>query len=381
VPLGAFLSGGVDSSTVVAAMAEQSSEPVRTFSIGFTHDEYNELPQARLVAERFATEHHEYVVEPDAVEILPRIVRHYGEPFADPSAVPSFYVAEMARREVTVALNGDGGDETFAGYGRYAANVLLARADHVPPAARRLLQRAVALLPASGRIESPINRLRRGMSVIGLDAPDRYAAYMTQLNGLDRDELYTPEYRRTVSEPAVLEVIRAPWRESTATDIVDRMLDVDTVTYLTDDLLAKMDIATMAYSLEGRSPLLDHEFMEFAASLAPADKLSGRSYKVGLKEAARGWVPDKILDAPKRGFRLPIHDWLRGDLRSYAQDVLLDPAAIERGHFNRGYVERLLSEHAASQADHSQGIWTLLMYELWHDHVRGGLGRDLTPTS
>jgi asparagine synthase (glutamine-hydrolysing) len=381
VPLGAFLSGGVDSSIVVAAMAEQSSEPVRTFSIGFAHDEYNELPQARLVAERFGTEHHEYVVEPDAVEILPRIVRHYGEPFADASALPSFYVAEMARREVTVALNGDGGDETFAGYGRYAANVLLARADRVPAAVRQLLQRAVALLPASGRIESPINRLRRGMSVLGLDAPDRYAAYMTQLNGLDRDQLYTAEYRRTLSEAAVLEVIRGPWRESTATDIVDRMLDVDTVTYLTDDLLTKMDIATMAHSLEGRSPLLDHEFMEFAASLPPTDKLSGQSYKVGLKEAARGWVPDEILDAPKRGFRLPIHDWLRGDLRDYARDVLLDPAAIARGHFNRAYVERLLSEHADSRADHSQGIWTLLMYELWHDYVMGGAARVPTRAS
>jgi asparagine synthase (glutamine-hydrolysing) len=163
---------------------------------------------------------------------------------------------------------------------------------------------------------------------------------------------------------------------------VDRMLDVDTVTYLTDDLLAKMDIATMAHSLEGRSPFLDHEFMEFAASLPPTDKLSGQSsFKVGLKAAARGWVPDEILDAPKRGFRLPIHDWLRGELRDYARDVLLDPAAIARGHFNRTYVERLLSEHAASRADHSQGIWTLLMYELWHDHVREGLGHDLTPTS
>ena len=381
VPLGAFLSGGVDSSTVVAAMAEQSSAPVRTFSIGFTNDEYNELPQARLVAERFGTEHHEYVVEPNAIEILPRIVRHYGEPFADPSAVPSFYVAEMARREVTVALNGDGGDETFAGYSRYAANVLLARVDRVPAAARRLLGRAAALLPPSGRIESPVSRLRRVLAVLGLNAPDRYAAYMTELNGLDRDQLYTPEYRRTLSEPAVLEVIRAPWRESSATDIVDRMLEVDTLTYLTDDLLAKMDIATMAHSLEGRSPLLDHEFMEFAASLPATDKLDGRSYKIGLKAAARGWVPDEILDAPKRGFRLPIHDWLRGELRDYARDVLLDPAAIARGHFNRTYVERLLSEHAASRADHSQGIWTLLVYELWHDLVRGGTTRDLTRTS
>jgi asparagine synthase (glutamine-hydrolysing) len=381
VPLGAFLSGGVDSSTVVAAMAEQSTEPVRTFSIGFTHDEYNELPQARLVAERFATEHHEYVVEPNAVEILPRIVRHYGEPFADSSAVPSFYVAEMARREVTVALNGDGGDETFAGYSRYAANALLARADRVPASFRRALQRAAALLPPSGRIESPVNRLRRVLSVLGMDPADRYAAYMTQLNGLDRDQLYTPEYRRTLSESAVLEVIRRPWREATATNIVDRMLEVDTVTYLTDDLLAKMDIATMAHSLEGRSPLLDHEFMEFAASLPVTDKLSGRSFKVGLKEAVRGWVPDEILDAPKRGFRLPIHDWLRGDLRGYSRDVLLDPAAIQRGHFNPAYVERLLDEHARSQADHSQGIWTLLMYELWHDQIRGGATRDLTRAS
>jgi asparagine synthase (glutamine-hydrolysing) len=381
VPLGAFLSGGVDSSTVVAAMAEQSSEPVRTFSIGFTNDEYNELPQARLVAQRFATDHHEYMVEPDAVEILPRIVRHYGEPFADASAIPSFYVAEMARREVTVALNGDGGDETFAGYSRYAANALLARADRAPAAGRRLLQRAVTLLPPSGRIESPVNRLRRVMSVLALAPEERYAAYMTQLNGLDRDQLYTPEYRRTLSESAVLEVTRAPWRESTAVDIVDRMLDVDTRTYLTDDLLAKIDIATMAHSLEGRSPLLDHEFMEFAASLQPTDKLRGRSHKVALKEAVRGWVPDEILDAPKRGFRLPIHDWLRSDLRDHARDVLLDPAAIERGHFNGAYVERLLDEHSHHQADHSQGIWTLLMYELWHDHVRGRTTRDLTGTS
>jgi asparagine synthase (glutamine-hydrolysing) len=151
---------------------------------------------------------------------------------------------------------------------------------------------------------------------------------------------------------------------------------VDTLTYLTDDLLAKMDIATMAHSLEGRSPLLDHEFMEFAASLAPEDKLSGRSYKVGLKAAARGWVPDEILDAPKRGFRLPIHDWLRGELRDYAREVLLDPGALARGHFNGHYVERLLSEHAENRADHSQGIWTLLMYELWHDHVRGAASAD-----
>lgn len=378
VPLGAFLSGGVDSSTVVAAMAEHSTEAVRTFTIGFASDEYNELPQARLVAERFGTEHHEYVVEPNAIEILPQIVRHYGEPFADPSAIPSFYVAEMARREVTVVLNGDGGDETFAGYSRYAANVLLERTERMPTAWRKLVQQAAAALPRSARVESPVNRLRRVMSVMGLDAVDRYAAYMTRLNGLDRDQLYTVEYRESLDEAGILEVIRAPWHESTASDIRDRMLDVDTRTYLTDDLLAKVDIATMAHSLEARSPFLDHEFMEFAASLPPDDKLSGRSHKVALKEAVRGWIPDEILDAPKRGFRLPIHDWLRTDLRDYAKDVLLDPSAIERGHFDRSYVARLLDEHARRQADHSQGIWTLLMYELWHQDVRADAERGST---
>ena len=159
------------------------------------------------------------------------------------------------------------------------------------------------------------------------------------------------------------------------------MLDVDTRTYLTDDLLAKIDIATMAHSLEGRSPLLDHEFVEFAASLEPADKLSGRSHKVGLKDAVRGWVPDEILDAPKRGFRLPIHDWLRGIYGTTPRTSCSIPRRSSAATSTAAYVERLLSEHARSQADHSQGIWTLLMYELWHDHVRGGAARDLTRTA
>lgn len=366
VPLGAFLSGGIDSSAVVAAMAESSAEPVRTFSIGFSHEHYNELPRARLIAERFGTKHHEFVVEPDAVEILPKIVRHHGEPFADASAIPSFYLAEMTRRHVTVALNGDGGDESFGGYTRYVSNVGLGRADRLPRALRRMLARAGALVPASGRIDSARSRARRMARMVALEPPGRYVAYMTSLNGLDRGRLYTPEYRALVGDSAVDEVIHGPWEASTADTPLDRLLDVDVATYLPDDLLTKIDVASMAYSLEARSPLLDYEFMEFAASLPPSLKVIGRDKKVGLRAAMRGWLPDEILDGRKMGFRAPLAEWFRGDLREMARDLLLDATTRERGFFDPAYVGELLDRHVAGEADNSQGIWTLLNFELWH---------------
>ena len=366
VPLGAFLSGGVDSAAVVAAMAEASSRPVQTFSIGFTDEKFDELPLARLVAERFATDHHELVVEPHAMELIPRIVRHYGEPFADDSAVPSFYLAEMARRHVTVALNGDGGDESFGGYTRYVANAAAARVQRIPVAVRRAIAAAGLRIPESGTIDSWPSRLRRLAHTLALDAPGRYVAYMTHLNGLQRERLYTDEYRALLGQADAAAVMLGPWQESGGASVLDRMLDVDVQTYLPDDLLTKMDIATMASSLEARSPLLDHELMEFAASLPPELKVRGREKKVVLRGALRGWVPDEVLDAPKRGFRLPLGDWLRGELRGYARDVLLDQRAVGRGCFRESYVRELLDRHAAGAEDHSQGIWTLLMFELWH---------------
>lgn len=366
VPLGAFLSGGIDSTAVVAAMAESSSEPVKTFSIGFASEKFNELPLARLVAERYGTEHHELIVEPDALDVIPRIVRHYGEPFADDSAIPSFYVAEMARRHVTVALNGDGGDESFGGYPRYAVNRASAQLERLPLPLRRALAAAGMRVPESGTIDSWPSRIRRAAETLALDGAGRYVAYMTHLNGLRRERLYTAEYRRLVGESVAFDVMGLPWRESGAGEIVDRMLDVDTQTYLPDDLLTKMDIATMASSLEARSPFLDHQLMEFAASL-PADlKVRGRETKVILRSALRGWVPDEILDAPKRGFRLPLGDWFRGELRGYTRDVLLDARAAGRGYFDQSYVRELLDRHGNGVQDHSQGIWTLLMFELWH---------------
>jgi asparagine synthase (glutamine-hydrolysing) len=367
VPLGAFLSGGVDSSAVVAAMAEVSSQPVKTFSVGFTSEKFNELPLARVVAQQFATDHHELIVEPHALELIPRIVRHYGEPFADDSAIPSFYVAEMARRHVTVALNGDGGDESFAGYSRYVVNLAASRLERIPRPLRRTVAAAGLHIPESGAIDSWQSRARRLAETLALDGPDRYVAYMSHLNGLRRDRLYTDEYRELVGCSVAPDVIAGPWSESRARSVLDVMLDVDVQTYLPDDLLVKMDIATMASSLEARSPLLDHELMEFAASLPANYKVRGGEKKVALRAALRGWVPDQVLDAPKRGFRLPLGEWFRGELRQYTREVLLDRRARCRGYFREDYVRELLDRHAAGVQDHSQGIWTLLMFELWHE--------------
>lgn len=366
VPLGAFLSGGIDSSAVVAAMAEASSRPVKTFSIGFANKAYDELPQARLVAERFATDHHEFIVEPNAIELLPRIIRHFGEPFADPSAIPSFQVAELGSRHVTVALNGDGGDESFGGYTRYVANLALARADALPLGLRRTASGLRRVIPASGRIDSGRSRLRRVLATLPMTACERYAAYMTTLDGLDRERLYTDEYRERVRDANAAETLNAEWDRSSATALLDRMLDVDVNTYLPDDLLTKMDIATMAHSLEGRSPFLDHELMEFAATLPAKAKVRGAEKKVVLRDALRGWIPDRILDAPKQGFRIPLADWFRDELREFARDVLTDPRTRGRGYFADAYVGELLSRHETGVEDRSQAIWTLLNFELWH---------------
>jgi asparagine synthase (glutamine-hydrolysing) len=368
VPLGAFLSGGIDSSAVVAAMAEASNEPIRTFSIGFSHDRYDELAKARLIAERFGTDHEELVVNPRAAEIVPRIARQYGEPFADSSAIPTFYVAELARRRVTVVLTGDGGDESFAGYGRYLSGLALHRLDSMPRALRRALGLG-ARIPPSPRIDALRSRLRRLGAAATLEPGERHAAYLTHLSAAERAGLYSPAFRDWVGPPVIPELLAARWRGGTASEPLDRMLEVDVGAYLPDDLLTKMDIATMAHSLEARSPLLDHEFMELAASLSPRLKLRGTQKKVGLRAALRGWIPDAILDAQKQGFVVPIAEWLRGDLRDLAYDALLDPVARGRGWFRPEAVRGLLDRHVEGIEDRSQAIWALLMLELWHREV------------
>jgi asparagine synthase (glutamine-hydrolysing) len=276
----------------------------------------------------------------------------------------------MARREVTVALNGDGGDEAFGGYRRYVVNLAAQRLQRIPAPLRRVAAVAGRLVPASGQINSTRSRVRRIAETLALEPVDRYLQYMTTLQGLRREDLYADGFRERLGASAVRGVLSTPWDSSSASGLVDRMLDADSSTYLPDDLLTKVDIATMAHSLEGRSPLLDHEFMQFAASLPERLKVCGGETKVGLKRAMRGWIPDEILDAPKRGFQPPLAAWFRGDLRQYARDVLLDRQTAEREYFRPERVRALLDDHEARRVDNSQGIWTLLMFELWHrDHV------------
>jgi asparagine synthase (glutamine-hydrolysing) len=364
VPLGALLSGGVDSAIVVSEMAAASGRPVKTFSIGFRQEEYNELPLARLTAERYGTEHEEFVVEPDAIEIVPKLIRHYGEPYADSSAIPSFYLAELTRRQVTVALNGDGGDESFAGYLRYVANALSAGLDLVPAPLRRGTATAAGRLLQAGDARGVRSYGRRFLTSIGEDAPGRYADHVCIFNRAERRALLG-EAASPAIEAETAGVIAGPWREASGHSRLDVLLETDVQTYLPGDLLVKMDIASMAYSLEARSPLLDPEVMEFAASLPAKLKARGTKKKWILRRAYRGRVPDEVLDGKKRGFGVPLGAWFRGELRDFARDVLLDPSTLDLGLVPAAQARALLDLHEGG-ADRSAQIWSLLMLALWY---------------
>ncbi len=365
VPVGAFLSGGVDSSAVVAAMAMQGSR-VKTFAIGFDEDLYDETKWAAEVAQLFDTDHHELRVEPRAaLDVLPRLVWHYGEPFADSSAIPSLYLAELTCRQVTVALNGDGGDENFAGYIRYLGK----RGDRLlafPRPLRGALASIASRVPANGTADSVRSRLVRAAEASMLSPAQRYADRVAVFVESQRAELYTDEFRLALGHDRTARtVVSDPYLESDAVDEVNRLLDVDIQTFLPGDLLVKMDIATMAHSLEVRSPLLDHRLMEMSAGLPGAWKLGGGTTKKLFKDALRPWLPGHVLDRPKRGFAVPIASWLRNELRELVSDVLLDRASLERGYFREQSLRRLIGDHMAGVNDNSAKLWALIQLELW----------------
>ena len=368
VPLGAFLSGGIDSSAVVAMMSRVSSRPVKTFSIGFEEPEYDELAYARQVAQRFGTEHHELVVRPDAAAILPRLAWHYDEPFGDSSAVPTYYVAQMTRQHVTVALNGDAGDENFGGYDRYVASLLAASLDRWPGSAvaRRIIRHGLRWWQPSGKRTSVLARGRRFLEGLVEPPERRYARWFCHFHGDRRRELLTPEFQVSAGDGDELAVMLDLYRTTDAPDFGDATLGVDAALYLPDDLLVKVDIASMAHALEARSPFLDHEFMEFAATIPFELKVRGRTKKYILKRALDGLLPDAILHRPKMGFGVPIDHWLRHELREMAYDTLLSRQAVGRGYFRPAVVRRMLDEHARGKAAWHYLLWTLLMLELWH---------------
>jgi asparagine synthase (glutamine-hydrolysing) len=361
VPLGAFLSGGLDSSLIVAYMARHTSERVKTFAIGFTGEEsYDETPYARQVADYIGTDHREFIVEPDAIELLPFLVWHHDQPFADSSAVPTYLVSKHTRDHVTVALTGDSGDELFAGYERLYAAALAARYRRLPKIARAGIGGLVGLLPEATSYRGIAQRARRFITGAAMSPTDAYFSWVglfdnDQIAGLT-GSLDTPptDHFAALFDPA------------DPRDFVTQLLDVNLITYLPDDLLIKADRASMAPSLEARAPFLDHKLVELAARIPSNLKLRGSTTKHILKEAAAGLLPDEIIHRKKHGFGVPVGRWFREDLRDYAREILLDPAAIQRGYFRESAVQQLLDDHINGRRNFGQQIWLLLTLEWWH---------------
>ena len=367
VPLGAFLSGGIDSSAVVAFMSRLADRPVRTFSIGFEERSYDETPAARAVARRFGADHTEFRLRPRALEIVPELVRCYDEPYADASAIPTFEISRLARRQVTVVLTGDGGDESFAGYDRYVANALASRMGGMASLLGSRAARAMLEAVPHGNGQRDFRwRLKRFVDQLGKPPAARNAGWLAQFDGDEKRRLYSDDFRREVLAVDSNDLLFARCREADSEDFLDSILYADVTGYLPDCLLVKADIATMAHSLEARSPFLDHPLMEFAARIPSRLKLQGGETKWILKRALRDLVPPEILRRPKMGFNLPLDSWLRGELRELSRDLLLGARARERGYFEMGQVERILDEHLSGRWNREKQIWTLMMLELWH---------------
>jgi asparagine synthase (glutamine-hydrolysing) len=367
VPLGAFLSGGVDSSVIVALMQQYASRPVRTFTVGFPQPEYDETGYARRVAEHLGTEHHELRVEPDGVEVLPKLMWHFDEPFGDSSAIPTYYLAEATRRHVTVALSGDGGDELFAGYDRYLAMRLGALADRLPGPLRWLVGSSLwQRLRTPGRQKSARRRLQRLSAALGTRPERRYAELVSIFNESRRAALYTDGFLAQLPDDDPTEFLSAALARSGKRDAVTAASLADLVTYLPGDLCHKVDVATMAHALECRQPMLDHRVVELAIGMPAKLKLGGRRGKRILERAFGRLLPAEVFRRPKSGFGVPLDHWFRGELRDLAHDTLLSPTALGRGYFRREAIERLLDEHASGRFDHSARLWSLLVLELWH---------------
>jgi asparagine synthase (glutamine-hydrolysing) len=360
VPLGAFLSGGVDSSTVVGLMARHTPQPVKTFSIGFHEDSYNELKYARVAAKKFGTEHHEFIVTPDICEIVDELVWHFDEPFADSSAIPTYMVSKLARQFVKVVLSGDGGDELFGGYTRYAVDRRRSGFNRLP----RVLRRGV-MQPLGRRL--PHGAWGRNyIYVMAFEPLDRYIEDISIFTRLNKPSLYTDEFRRQLGETEAAARFREYAARSRADDPLDPLLYLDSKTYLPGDILTKVDRMSMAVSLEARTPLLDHKLIEFVCKRIPASlKMKGLETKHIFKRAVSSLVPAEILNRPKQGFGVPIEQWINEQLRERVRGTLTEPRTRQRGQIEPRYVDLLLDEHERGRRDHATALWALFMLELW----------------
>ena len=372
VPLGAFLSGGVDSSITVAAMARLGASPLRTFSIGFEDERFNELPHASEIATHLGTKHHEMMVKADAVEIMPKMIDHLGEPLADNSVMPTYYVSKFARTGVTVALTGDGGDEVFAGYRRFyqiRRMEWLARRGLIP------LWRGVRRLAVSVENRTHPGRTPRRFpatradEMLGMAGVARYQHLLAFFADAEKESMVTPYFRERAGPPSGADYLAAHF-DRPGDDVLNRYLYLDLTTYLPEDILFKVDITSMANSLECRSPFLDHKLIEFAASLPGGYKLSvtGR-HKHILKEAFADWLPRGFMDRPKKGFSVPLSRWLKEDLAGMMRDTLVSRKTLARW-FRQDVIGRYVDEHVNGRASHSTRLWPLLVLALWVERYR-----------
>jgi asparagine synthase (glutamine-hydrolysing) len=366
VPLGAFLSGGIDSTIIAGLMQSLSERPVLTFSIGFPIKEFDERSYAREAARHLGTEHHEYIVEPSAIDLLPKIIWHYDEPFSDSSAIPTMYLSEVTRKEVTVALSGDGGDELFAGYDRYQAVELAARLDRLPVALRKafawnMWQR----IPSSGEQRSLPRRIKRFIAALGQPPERRYLRWIGIFDDEWRRSLYTDDFRLQIGDFDAGELLLRAYAECPDRDFLTRTTCADVMTYLPFDILKKVDIASMAYSLECRSPFLDHHVAELAARMPISLKHQAGRGKVVLTETFADLLPESIQTRKKMGFGVPLAPWFRCELKDLLTDSLLSERALSRGMFREQTVRQLIDEHMTETWDHCYRLWNLLCLEHW----------------
>jgi asparagine synthase (glutamine-hydrolysing) len=368
VPLGAFLSGGIDSSAIVCLMSEIMARPVKTFSIGFDDPSYNELEYARVVAQQLNTEHHELTIQPDVVHLVENLVRYLDEPLADVSIFPTYLVSQLARQHVTVALSGDGGDELFAGYEWYIASKIAAYYHKVPACLRDgWIPRIVDGIPPSTRKKGLINKLKR--FVEGSVLPDSLQHFRWNMFATEesKKQLYSEELQRSLGQSNAYDRFSDHFQTTEHADPLWQQQVADIKTYLADDILVKVDRMSMANSLEARTPFLDYRLVEFAAGLSSHLKLKRLQTKYLLRRCMASKLPRAVLSRKKEGFSIPMKNWLKQELRSLMQD-LFSPARIERnGFFNASYVQRLMTDHLRGIANHSHQLWSLMVFEIWQD--------------
>jgi asparagine synthase (glutamine-hydrolysing) len=367
VPLGSFLSGGIDSSTVLSFMCQHSNQPVKTFSIGFEDQTYNELSDAQKVAKHFGTEHYAQVLRPNITALAEKLLAHMDEPLADFSIFPTYLVSELASRHVKVVLSGDGGDELFGGYDTYVAEWLSRYYQWLPRVLRQQgIPALTNLLPPQPTKKGVINKTKRWVEGAMLPSSLKHTRWMIFMQGEDKAQIYNPDLKMKLDGDTTKELIETYFQQSNSFDEFAQGQYVDIKTYLVDDILTKVDRMSMAASIEARVPLLDHRIVEFAVNLPPGMKLHLGKTKVILRQAMDGQLPKDVLKKPKQGFSIPIKHWLRGPLKSMMLDLLSYNTIQSQSYFQPKTVQRMIDEHLVNEADHSHRLWALMVFQLWH---------------